>query len=294
MRISLAPLRYRDILSDFGGPIESVRSSLLEIRGRHVWHASANLVNSMPRKTGNLFYDNVDGNGASPSRQIAHYCAISEALERWAYFDFVESGSNREAFKLDPSTSGMAAFPGIGSASARLPALIEATERNVLMSWWEGRGEHFYLSLPDLSGIRIIHNLNSFPVVILWVDLPDTHFRCYGFSSGKDLESAVFQASVELYRNKVCAERHLKCLSMDRKPEPDSWSRRVVFFGEFEGKQLFDQRLSRATTSKSIVGTPAFDGTIIGPWSQYTHVWRVVFPPPSEDGFSDRSEYFLF
>src|SRR5262245_2351157 len=129
--LNLAAIKYRNVLSEFGGPIAKVCSSPFSIYGRNTFQANAFLEpNLVPRKKTLELYGNADGTGSSDSPQVARYMAISEALERWA-FHIEHDGPKAEkyGFRSDRSSNGMAAFPGFFKAQAREKARYEALER---------------------------------------------------------------------------------------------------------------------------------------------------------------------
>ena len=111
---SLAPLRYRAVLASDGGPVEFVEEGEATFFGTRYFQANARLKDGLVPRQAMQIYCNADGSGFHSSPMVARHIAISEALERWAYYETLNS--NRRAtfgFHLDPSSNGMAAYPGL-------------------------------------------------------------------------------------------------------------------------------------------------------------------------------------
>ncbi|MBI3534188.1 MAG: hypothetical protein HY072_01700 [Deltaproteobacteria bacterium] len=111
--VNLAPLKYRNILMEQGGPIARLSIIQKQLTPSIVGHeALAYLVKDL--KNGwNLkhrIYGNVDGAGSSEYKNQASYKSISEALERWAFYEIYNNAKvkNKYGFNIDPTTTGMA------------------------------------------------------------------------------------------------------------------------------------------------------------------------------------------
>src|SRR5690348_378246 len=128
--ISLAGLRYRNVLSEFGGPVERIEAGHFNVRGRRTILANATLNPGLIRKERLCLFSEAHGTGVAPIASVARHKAVSEALERWAFHSMVRSEwAEQLGFKLDPSTTGMSAFPGLLRRQARRSAVLEAIER---------------------------------------------------------------------------------------------------------------------------------------------------------------------
>jgi hypothetical protein len=82
--VNLAPWRYRNVLQQFGGPIESltIRPIVLPSR-KSSFQATARLIDGLvDHRRANQIYGHVDGTGTAPTKTQAMYKAISESLER--------------------------------------------------------------------------------------------------------------------------------------------------------------------------------------------------------------------
>jgi len=112
---SLAAINYRDVFTSDGGPIDRVSSGSIDVLGKQAHQANAYLAPGLIRgKPALCVYGNADGTGASGSAQVARHMAISEALERWAFYELSQGDeSAKYGFDVDNSTNGMAAFPGL-------------------------------------------------------------------------------------------------------------------------------------------------------------------------------------
>ena len=113
--LSLAAFRYRNVLAANGGPIARIETGVCTVRGRQMIQANATLTTGLVQKKPQTIYSNADGTGSHAVAGIARHMAISEALERWAYYAMVRSSRAGEfGFEADPSSNGMSAFPAFG------------------------------------------------------------------------------------------------------------------------------------------------------------------------------------
>lgn len=142
-KINLAPFYYHKITHPAQGVIKNIEYKKSTINKESFFQAVATLQDSLrPKsKNKNVIYGNSDGTGTHKSLFMAQNIAITEALERWAFYHcaYNKELSKKYCFDIIPSTTGMAAFPGIFAQSARTNALCEAIERHSLLSFWEGQ-----------------------------------------------------------------------------------------------------------------------------------------------------------
>ena len=156
--LSLAALRYRNVLAAHGGPVDRIETGVFPVCGRRMIQANARLSAGLTPKRTLSIYSDADGSGTHPRASVARHMAVSEALERWAFHSVVRSERAAEfGFDVDPSSNGMSAFPGIVRSNARRKAMLEAVERYSLISWWEGRakGRLFETDWPGVSAVAI-------------------------------------------------------------------------------------------------------------------------------------------
>lgn len=295
-KISLAPWRYRNVLQERGGPISSLSVREILYWGQPAYEAYAELPPQYAPQSESSLYGRVHGSGTHALRSQAIYRAASEAIERWAFFESLSQYPNSYGFYLDPSTTGMAAFPGLTEKSARPIAYYEAAERWSLMAWWEKRIDHKQL-LRDLSsginGIEILSPIPNVATVILWKE--EASFTAYGFAGHKNLSLAIKKALVELWRNCTILSDYQK----NPKIIPGTINeRRLLHFAVKDGRRDFVARISNTQSfSGASVEKPRLliDEPIAGPWSSYAFVWRCLFDSSELLGSeSTNDNYFLF
>ncbi len=269
---SLAPLKFRAVSCDHGGPIDRLECGNgvdLPV-GSACYHASAFLREDLfPRgyRRGRFSFDAPDGAGTHEIQQVACHMAISEAIERWALHHLRAHGvTDRYGLDLDPSSNGFSAFPGLTSRPARRKAMAEAVERHCLLCWWEGLLHHH--PLPDPSpGVKAIRLENPFgrrAVAVVWGIHRGLHYT-YGFGEGKDVGEACRRSLIERDRCSAIIDHHLEGRRNDSLRDPDiaavadPFERRILHFSRARGFRLFHERLKRDCT------TPAKRGANLRP-----------------------------
>lgn len=288
IKLSLAPFFYARVHAAEDGPIQSLEARKSVRLEEEVYEAFATLKQDLVggHEQASNFYGRFHGSGTAKNRPEAIYKAISEALERWAWLGSQEN--KNLGLDLDNSTTGFAAFPGLGRRSPRSIAYHEATERWCVSAWWERKIDHRPLPAdPTLSaGVILNSSIPGSVCVILWKDFAG--FRAYGFAANSSVEEAKLKAKVELGRNILVLEHHKAAGG-----EPGTRNEeRLLFFASEEGKSLFDQRLTETATGVSAPDL-LIDCPVIGPWSKYTHVWRCLFHPKDLYDSGDKG-YFHF
>ena len=240
-------------------------------------------------KSNYALYGTADGGGSSVSKSEAVLKAISESLERWAFYE--THNSNDYGFHDDCSTSGMAAFTGIGITEARKNATHEAIERARLLFWWNERLSCRPIALPINTEFRAIELYDeAFKEKTVIVFQQEEALTSYGFATALDLDLAIKQARVEQLRNSFVLSRGTpssELLSMQEK--------RLVYFS-LRGRDEFLSRVE--TTSKGSKPTPIYtktvDTEIVGPWSDYAKVWRCLFDTSDLSVNLESENLFLF
>ena len=290
-RLNLAPVRFRRACAP-DGPIARVEWTTLGLYGVSICQANAWLQPGLrpPRRKG--LYSDADGTGSAPTPAVARHKAISEALERWA-FDVSFDGPDRVrfGFDLDPTSSGMAAFPGLVSSAARKAALTEAIERSCLIAWSAGLTGSRTASTewPGVEAVEIESPAGG-TCVILYRRSP-AGFYVYGHAAANSFTGACEKALVELGRNERVMARNFGA-SVPAQPA-NLFERRCVFFASEEGHQRFLRRIG-ARAAGSWRPRLVVDAEISGPWSAYATVWRVLFQPPVDHFLSDELDFFLW
>lgn len=291
--LSLASLRYRDVFSEDGGPIAQVLTGSFPILGEPHHQANAFLTPELSAgKPSHALYGQADGTGSAPSSEIACHMAISEALERWAFLA-TQSGrdSARFAFDRDPSSNGMAAYPGLLKSQAARRARSEALERHALISWWDGRvdAEPVPCFFPGVNAYRIRHTWRSGEVVVL--EQPSRAGVAYGHAAATTVARASLRAAIELARNSFVLTQHRARGALTS--TANFLERRALHFSTPDGHARFLDRLRRPAWKGASAPAVLFDGEIPGPWSRWTTVWRHAVAMPTA-GYLDQNEDFFF
>lgn len=293
--LSLASVRYRNALAADGGPIARVESGEFSMRGRRVILANASLTAALaPRKPLALF-GAADGTGMDRVASVARHKAVSEALERWAFHATVRSERAAEfGFDIDPSTTGMSAFPGLFRRNARRSAVLEAVERFSLAAWWEGRiaGYRQETDWPGVSAVAIDGPFGGVTAVTYartaageWV---------YGHAAEESYGAACERAVGELARHEwILRGATLRAAAGTAVPVTNIFERRMLFFAGDAGHAHFQRRLTTPPDGSPPDAEVICDREIDGPWSDYATVWRFALRPPS-DAFLRAGEHYFF
>jgi ribosomal protein S12 methylthiotransferase accessory factor YcaO len=298
--LNLAAFRYRGVMAPAGGPVERLEMADVTILGRREFLANAYL---KPELVGerpcSLLYSPANGSGTAPSPMVARFMAISEALERWGHAQLHRrSDGARYGFEVDPSSNGMAAYPGLFRRQARPNALMEAAERFNLLHWWEGR-------LPAAEsetrwpGVRSATICSSAPgVTVILFRRTAEGFVAYGHGAALEYEGACLKAAAEMERHALVISRfaltHAGEISNRLPADAHPIERRSLFFATEAGHELFLERLRSRPHKPLAEPRLVFDGPVPGPWSRYADVWRVVYAPPSDRFLGLEENYFLW
>lgn len=292
--LSLAALRYRDVFAGDGGPIERVLTGDFNILGKPQKQANAFLTPDLTAgKSTFAIYGQADGTGSASSSSVACHMAISEALERWAFLAMHDHPEGRKyGFKVDRSSNGMAAFPGMFRFQAAQRARMEALERFAVISWWDGRlpAQKMSSPFPGVDLVRIRHNTGAGEVVILVKR--SRAGVAYGHAAGRTVRSAALKAAVELARSDfVLAAHRAKGALVEA---ANFLERRALYFSTDEGYEDFHRRLLTRPNKPAPRWEPAFDGEIRGPWSRWATVWRHAVAMPTNDYLNPGINFFFW
>lgn len=290
---SLAPLRYRDVFADQGGPVTRVVADPFSVLGKPMTQASAYLRPELTvGKPEFALFGRADGCGTAPSKAVACHMAISEALERWAYLASRDGETARRyGFDQDDSSNGMSAFPGLFRWQAAGHARLEALERYAIVGWWAGcfEAEWTECVFPAVDALRIRHNAGWGEVVLL-VKVTRAG-AAYGQAGGRTRGQAMRRAAVELARAEfVNASQRAKGFLAEA---ANHLERRAVFFAGEAGYARVKERLARGADRAAPTWRVRFDGELPGPWSRWTTVWRCVVDMPSR-AYLNADELFFF
>jgi hypothetical protein len=296
--LSLAAFRYRNVLAAAGGPIARVEVAEFMLLGEPCFLANAYLV---PELAGNreisTLYSRANGSGTASSPMVARYMAISEAMERWAHWQLCAAPAGHAfGFDVDPSSNGLAAFPGLWRRQARAGAMLEAAERFNVLNWWEGRLPARE-SATRWPGVRaaVIRSQAPGTTVILFKRTTEGLFA-YGQGAGWDFSAACRQAAGEMERHARVvlrfAQSHAGAIRDQLPASAHPLERRSLYFAQAEGHARFLDRL-RAPVKSTAELKLVYDGIVPGPWSKFADVWRVVFEPPSRRFLGQDEDYFM-
>ena len=293
--LSLAAFRYRDVLATHGGPIGKIESGQFPLRGRRMIQANAWLTPGLVKKQTRGLYSSADGTGTHTVPSVARHKAVSEALERWAFHTVVRSEQAGEfGFDIDPSSNGMAAFPGILRRHARRSAMLEAVERYCLIAWWEGaaEGRMFQTDWPGVSAVAIDGPFGG--VTVIAFARTEWGGYAYGHAAEESFGAACERAIVELARHEwILRSAWLKHVAGEAVAPTHVLERRCLFFASDEGHETFQERLHRPCSGPMPDAKIICDRNIPGPWDQYATVWRFALRPPT-DGFLRGGERYFF
>jgi len=283
--MNIAPLKYAHVQKQFGGPIDSVTYRERELPSGKMFEGFAMLDEKVSGyKASGLLYANAHGTGFAASKPDAIYCAISEAIERWAWCACKADPNLR--FDVNATRGGFAAFPGLGIQGAKKRAFFEAAEIWSVATWWEGRLPHADLKAEGVSGVSIKTSIPAAAVVLLWRELAGSVF--FGAAASHSQASAIELARLEL-------QHHQDMLEFCRTVNDSALGkteRRMQFFSKPKGFALFQERLAQQG-SRDPAPSLLVDSSVRGPWTQYAHVWRCLFDSRLIHE-NDREDYFLF
>jgi hypothetical protein len=300
--MNLAPLRYARVLLKQNGPVERIETARMQLGTRELILCNAYLsrhlnVERPPR----CVFGDADGTGTHATAIVARHKAISEAIERWALYYLHRSGNGDPyGLKTDPTTAGMAAYPGLFAIQSRKRALAEATERFCLTGWWEGTLRSRVLTAMEgpLSGIEIENPIGRHRIVVVWKRCR-SGFYAYGFAGNASLKVALRQAEIEMERAAIAISLH-----HTRNPGfelddldtiANTMERRAIYFSLHEGHREFSSRVeSSAKGWAGPIPGPVVDRELRGPWSRYASVWRVLYPTATNRHLRDFTNVFYW
>jgi hypothetical protein len=294
--LSLASIRYRNVLEEHGGPVTGVETGKFHVCGRPMFQANARLKPGLTAKKSLSLYGDADGTGTHRSMAIARHMAVSEAMERWAFHSVARSERAAEfGFDVDPSSNGMSAFPGLLRTAARRKAVLEAVERFSLIAWWEGMAEGRLMETdwPGVSAVAIDGPFGG--VTALAFARTEWGGYVYGHAAEESLGAACERAVVELARHEwVLRAWRLACAAGEKTAPTNLFERRGLFFASEEGYDLFQHRLHFPAQTPAPRPVVVCDRDIPGPWSEYASVWRFALRPPTNGYLKGGERYFFW
>jgi len=301
--ISLAPLKYAKLLKN-PHIIENVSiRSLQRMFSNAIEFEAYVKLNPLlkPKWSKAELYGNADGTGSATQKNIAVYKAISEAIERWAFYQSIENNKEDYGFDVEPTTTGLAAYPGMFARQARKFAVLEAIERWVICNWWDGNLPAIALSalFEGLSAISIetIFEDQKLCTAIVWNSKFDINFgAAYGFSTRSNRKDAYLHALTEMNRSIEALEKERKKSSKERSAFKDLFERRVLYFSTIEGRKKFLEKVDISLGNSARINIKPkvlIDKELKGPWEKYTTVWRLLLEMPHSRRHLLEEDYFV-
>lgn len=292
--INIAPLKYRSVIESNLLFKEIVQYKVTLADGSNLYETSIRLNDDLRPSDiiKSQIYSNYDGSGTALYKNESLYKAVSETIERWAFY---QSSDGKDAvkyyFNINPTTCGMSMFPELFPYWSRKNAILESIERFSIHALNR-------LQLPvqqidsEIKGLRIYKIVNGFDdcaTVIL--SFYNGKYYSYAFSCKSTLKAAVTHALVELARN----ERVLASFYMNGKEfeKLDVSDKRLVYFSTDEGQQCFLDIVANSSRTIKTKAKLLLDTEIKGPWSKYGIVWRHLFDESYDDAESGY-KYFMF
>lgn len=292
---NLSPWYYRNLLvkNDIINFPEFYEINLLD--GKKQFEAAVSLNEKLRPDwiSTSEFYRDCDGSGASEFKNVAVYKAISEALERLAFYELAETQEKKFSFDLNPTTTGMAAFPSFNCKIARDNGRAEAIERWAIHEFNQGK-------IPIKRHNSAVKDLESFELVTPFVDIKvillaykNENFYAYSFAAGKNVKHSYDRALVELGRNiRVLKKAYQN--SKNFTSVESAVDKTILFFSTFEGNSVFSE-LIKSSPEKIKNSNPKIlcDQELKGYWSKYTKVWRFLL----EDSYFNTNKnhkFFMF
>lgn len=293
--LSLAALRYRNVLADLGGPVAAIEVGPFPVRGQLMTLANATLKPGLSKRTPTTLYSNADGSGLHRSPVIARHMAVSEALERWAFSALAASERAADyGFDIDPSTCGMSAFPGLFGRQARRRSVLEGIERYCIMCWWDGllSGRSYDTDWPGVSAVAIDGPFGGVTAVVYartsWGGY------AYGHAADESFTAASQRAVYELARHEgILRAWWLSSVAGAAVRPAHLFERRCLHFASADGHRAFLARVNAPPRRAAPPAEIICDCELHGPWSDYATVWRFALRPPSDGYLRGGDDYFF-
>jgi hypothetical protein len=288
-------IRYRNIIDPLNGPITKVTAwqKTHPLLGDYFESVASLIPELCPPKSTDI-YAHGAGGGASKTKVTAVHKAISEALERWAYFHVSLNETNLKeilGLETDSTSTGFACHPSYFSGPTRKKSHEEAVERWAVYNWWIGKlpARVLYKNCCNLQ-IEIVSPFEKIKVFCC-ASKGEGGFYTYGFSAADSLERAKLQALIEQTRN----ERALTKFPSNQVPSFRG-EKRLFYFSTDEGFAKFNENLEKSLLLRGIPERPRklVDREVKGPWTKYARVWRTLYEGGEVWHHSANEKIFLF
>jgi len=274
----IAFLKYRKVVNECSGPITQITTWQENHPDLGLFHDAVAFLDKglcPPRNT--EIYAHGVGGGASRIKIIAVHKSISEALERWAYYDLMYTSpahQDHTGLSVDPTTTGFACHPSPLLRNVRQKARNEAIERWAVFNWWMNNLPARLIYKDEFKLQFEITTPFNDAVVVVCAEKSISGRYVYGFSAASNFLLALQQALIEQHRNKHSLDK------LDEKFQPVHLAdRRLTYFSSQDGFQNFFENFERSTRLYTVPDAPRkiIDKEIRGPWSKFAHVWRVLY-----------------
>ena len=266
-------------------PVDKVFAQKIKLfKNLEFWNYVIKLKPELRKSNNNLvLYSDFDGNGTSKSRLIAFTTAVSEAIERWAYYTLIQDNLLGISYGLniDNTSTGFAA-DFVSFENARNRAFNEANERYMLQLFNLGLlnliSEDTYYSI--FKRYRFKEFVDSKMELVILTHFENNNYS-YGFAASEDFNKASMGALKELVRNNLALNNLLNNVVSDFS------EKKIIFYSTKDGYLSFYSKLEKnKQLGKSKIfynkshKTLCIDNPVIGgTWDQYAKVWRVLFSP---------------
>lgn len=291
--INLSPWLYRNLLSENDILTVPEFFEITLLNGSSQFEATVSLKEIHRPKWLNPseIYKNCDGSGTSQFKNIAVYKAISEALERMAFYTFAENYEKKYCFDVNPTTTGMACYPSLGTRIARTNAITEAVERWAIH---EFNKFHIPIVVHNSNIKKLIHYELKVPYKNIRISLlvyKNDKFCSYGFAGGSSLMMSFSKALIELDRN-------IRVLNSVYNQQSRKFSNSIdstlFYYSTDEGYLNFNKLVKCSPRSINNTSPKILcDSEIKGEWTKYATVWRYLLEDSYFDCSTDKT-FFMF
>lgn len=292
--INIAPFNYQRLLNNSKIIKDIIQYRVKLLNGEELYETSAKLSQELVPKEifQSKIYSNFDGSGTSKIKNESLYKSLSEALERWAFYESSEGASfTKYKYDINPSTCGMSSFPELFPYWCKRNAEQEAVERFAIHAFNRGTlpVKELESKIDGLKIYKINSGIENKHVILLCYFNGD--FYSYAFSCKGNDKASIHHSLIELARN----ERVLKKFKMNPFDENniEMSDKRLIYFSTHEGNLEFQEKLKLSPSKILEKPKLILSEEIKGPWSTYARTWRHLFDKSYDLDQKDQ-KYFMF
>ncbi|MBP7795693.1 MAG: hypothetical protein KA059_02820 [Elusimicrobiales bacterium] len=285
-----------------GNPITSLTSAVYpSFFRRYFWHSTAILSKQIIDKNNSSFLKDCGG-GWSEKKLESQIKAIVEAVERWAYFYYLNNYPQKAFLDIDRTTTGFAAVPKyFENKILFINSYCESVERFVLNYIWDfglkleenkinnnkiirlfsifkGKLYNFSKAIETEKDFKEINSINFY----LSAFRLENGGVIIGTSCGID-EKSIYRSFFELFINILTFKRMKKLQIKGYEELNNIIEKRLFYFGSNNKsfKSLIEQ-IGEKKCSKIIIPKINFAGILKGPWEPEIKVGRIVLKNSKE------------